>query len=257
MIELAPHHLPALADWFPTGGPGSEVVAQHVLTTGVGSWWADRKDRPRLLAASCADHVVLRGSAEALAPEDLAPLAGTRVDAPDGFLPSLSAAFDQLTPWKRMVWTLQATPQPFTAPRGTTVRRLEPADTDAVHDLGPDAAWLAASWGGPLGLAVSGHAWAAFDRRQRITAVSCTYFRGTSHEEVAAYTTSTRGHRLALACVIALCADIRARGHTPSWNCSVHNRASRLLAWFAGFRLVRGYVHYAVGNPAGRFRLAG
>ncbi|MFG3026050.1 hypothetical protein ACGFZQ_47485 [Streptomyces sp. NPDC048254] len=39
-----------------------------------------------------------------------------------------------------------------------TIRRLEPADTDAVFALGPDASWLSASWGGPRGLAASGHA---------------------------------------------------------------------------------------------------
>ncbi|MFJ7587489.1 GNAT family N-acetyltransferase [Streptomyces sp. NPDC097617] len=59
------------------------------------------------------------------------------------------------------------------------------------------------------------------------------------------------GHRrqhLALACVTALCADIASRGRTPSWTCSRDNRPSRLLAWSAGFRLTREYVHYATGT---------
>ncbi|MGW6400323.1 hypothetical protein [Streptomyces sp. NPDC055134] len=56
--------------------------------------------------------------------------------------------------------------------------------------------------------------------------------------------------------VSALVTDITARGHTLSWNCPVLNRASRLLAWTAGFRLVREYVHYAVGSPARRSHLA-
>ncbi|MGW2080132.1 GNAT family N-acetyltransferase [Streptomyces sp. NPDC001939] len=87
-------------------------------------------------------------------------------------------------------------------------------------------------------------------------AIACTYFRGTRHEEVAVFTAPDhRRHRLALACVTALCADIAARGHTPTWNCSVLNRASRLLAWTAGFRLVHEYVHYAAGCPATHGRL--
>ncbi|MGW0212403.1 GNAT family N-acetyltransferase [Streptomyces sp. NPDC003233] len=84
-----------------------------------------------------------------------------------------------------------------------------------------------------------------------------TYFRGTSHEDVAVYTIpDRRSHHLGLACVTALCADITARGHTPGWNCSVHDRASRLLAWNAGFRLVREYGHYAAGSPVSHRRLS-
>ncbi|BCM64858.1 MULTISPECIES: hypothetical protein [Streptomyces] len=58
------------------------------------------------------------------------------------------------------------------------------------------------------------------------------------------------------AAVTALCQDITSHGHTPGWNCSVHNRASRLLAWTAEFRLVREYVHYAVGSPVSPDRLS-
>lgn len=145
-----------------------------------------------------------------------------------------------------MIWTLQAEPQSAPLPFGVTVRRLEPGDTDALHDLGSDASWISASWGGPLGLASSGHGWAAVSRKGRILAVACTYFRGSRYGDVAVFTVPNhRRHRLGLACVTALCADITARGRVPSWNCSVLNRASHLLAWTAGFRLAREYVHYA------------
>ncbi|MFF3904514.1 GNAT family N-acetyltransferase [Streptomyces sp. NPDC001848] len=195
---------------------------------------------------------MLRGSPEKLTPDLLAPLAGNRVEAPARFLPALGAAFDRLTPWERMIWTLQAAPQPAGIPRAMTVRRLERTDADAVRVLGTDASWLSAGWGGPRGLAASGHAWAAVDRTARIQAVACTYFRGTHYGDVAVHTASGRTrHHLALARVNALGVDIGARGHLPSWNCSVHNRASRLLAWNAGFRLVRQYVHYAVGSRWG------
>ncbi|MFF0203210.1 GNAT family N-acetyltransferase [Streptomyces sp. NPDC005017] len=257
MFEVSPPDRRALARWFPTGSPGPATVAEHVLTTGVGRWWADRPVQPRTVAVSCAGHVVLRGSPEDLTPELLAPLAGNRVEAPARFLPALGAAFDRLTPWERMIWTLQATPQPVTVPHTVTIRRLKPGDAQAVHALGPDASWLSASWGGPRGLAASGHTWAAVSRTGRILAMACTYFRGTGHEDVAAYTVpDRRRHHLALACVTALCRDITSRGHTPGWNCSVHNRASRLLAWTAGFRLIREYVHYAAGSPVSHDRLS-
>ncbi|MER6130027.1 GNAT family N-acetyltransferase [Streptomyces sp. NPDC001795] len=257
MIEISPPDARALARLFPTHSPGPATIGEHVLATGIGRWWGDWPVQPRAVAVSCAGHAVLRGSPEDLTPELLAPLAGNRVETPARFLPALGAAFDRLTPWERMVWTLQATPQPATVPRAVTVRRLEPADADAVRALGPDASWLSASWGGPRGLAASGHAWAAVGRTGRIQAVACTYFRGTGYEDVAVHTVlDHRRQHLALACVTSLCADITSRGHTPSWNCSLHNRASRLLAWNAGFRLVREYVHYAVGSPVAHHRLS-
>ncbi|MGW2651952.1 GNAT family N-acetyltransferase [Streptomyces sp. NPDC001393] len=252
MIQISPPDPRALARWFPTGSPGVATIGEHVLATGIGRWWGDRPVQPSAVAVSCAGHAVLRGSPEELTPDVLAPLAGNRVEAPARFLPALGAAFDRLTPWERMIWTLQAAPQPAGIPRAMNVRRLDATDADAVRALGTDASWLSASWGGPRGLAASGHAWAAVDRTGRIQAVACTYFRGTHYEDVAVHTAPGRTrHHLALACVNALCVDIRARGRIPSWNCSVHNRASRLLAWNAGFRLVREYVHYAVGSPVG------
>lgn len=252
----APHQSPTLTNWFPSHAPGPAAVGEHALATGNGRWWADRAIRPRAIAVSCAGHALLRGTPDALTPEALAPLANHCIDAPADFLPTLGAAFDRLAPWERMVWTLRAEPQPVTTPRGVTLRRLEPADTDAVQALGPDAAWIHTSWGGPPGLTTSGHGWATTDRKGHVLAIACTYFRGTRHEEVAVFTAPDhRRHRLALACVTALCADIAARGHAPTWNCSVLNRASRLLAWTAGFRLVHEYVHYAAGCPATHGRL--
>lgn len=257
MIELTPRQLPALSRWFPAAAPGPATVGEHALATGVGHWWADRADHPRTLAVSSGGHTLLRGAPDALTPDMLAPLAHTYIEAPARFLPALGTAFDRLTPWERMVWTLQAAPQPYPTPRGVTVRRLEPSDTDALLALGADAAWISRSWGGALGLAASGHGWAAVTRRGEIRAIACTYFRGTRYEDVAVFTaTDHRRHHLASACVTALTADITARGRTPSWNCSVLNRASRLLAWTAGFRLVREYVHHAAGSPARRGLLA-
>lgn len=250
MIEITPQQLPALSRWFPTGSPGLGALAEHVLTTGTGHWWADRPDRPRVLAVTCADHVLLRGDPAALGPGAVARFAEQYVETPARFWPALGSAFERVVPWERMLYVRQAqapVPLPRT-PRGVTVRRLRPGDVPALAGLPSEYAWINASWGGPAGLAASGHGWAAF-AKDRILSVACTYFLGGAYEDIAVVTVPDRRREcLALACVAGLTADIRARGHAASWCCSRDNRPSRLLAWTAGFRLTREYVHHITGR---------
>ncbi|MGW3012332.1 GNAT family N-acetyltransferase [Streptomyces sp. NPDC001219] len=252
MIELAPDQLPPLARWFAAGGPGTAALAEHVPVSGTGRWWADRAHAPRTLAVACAGHVLLRGDPGALAPHALTVFDAHYVQAPARFLPVLGRTFDRLVPWERMLYVHQVPVAAPCPPDGVTVRRLVPEDAPALSALGPDAAWLHASWGGAAGLAASGRGWAAV-RQDEILAAACTYFHGTAYEDIACYTgPAHRRRRLALACVTALCQDVAARGRTPSWSCSRDNRPSRLLAWTAGFRLEREYVHYLTGQPARR-----
>jgi GNAT superfamily N-acetyltransferase len=250
MIEMLPPRLPAVSRWFPAGGPGAAALAEHVLATGSGHWWADRVIQPRAVAVGCAGHVLLRGDPRALSPRSLAPLAGSYVGAPARFLPLLGQAFDRVIPWERMEWVRheqgRRVPPP---PDGVTVRRLTADDAPALAVLDDTMAWIHDSWGGPAGLAASGFGWAAF-AGGRITAVACGYFLGSAYEDIAVVThPDHRRGGLALACVTALCAETAIRGHTPSWTCSRDNRPSRLLAWAAGFRLVREYVYFATGRP--------
>ncbi|MGW0750627.1 GNAT family N-acetyltransferase [Streptomyces sp. NPDC002587] len=250
MIEISSQQLPALSRWFPTGSPGPGTLAEHVLTTGVGLWWADRPDRPRVLAVSCADHVLLRGDPGVLTQDALARFASRYVETPARFWPSLGSAFERVVPWERMLYVHQ--PQAPVSlprnPRGVTVRRLTPQDVPALAAMDSENAWIHASWGGPSGLAASGHSWATFARGRGVS-VACTYFLGSAYEDIAVVTVpDRRRERLALACVAGLTADIQAQGHTASWCCSRDNRPSRLLAWTAGFRLTREYVHHITGR---------
>ncbi|MFD5327319.1 GNAT family N-acetyltransferase [Streptomyces sp. NPDC127092] len=232
---------------FPIGGRGTAALAEHVLTTGHGSWWTDRTVRPRVIAVTCGDHALLAGDPTALTSADLAPLAGLCVEASDRFLPLLGAAFDRLHSWDRMLYVHHATGVPPRVPRGVTVRRLRPEDGPALAAIVPTMSWIHATWGGPAGLAASGLGWAAF-RKGRVLAVACTRFTGSRYEDVACATDpSERRQPLALACVQGLTDDISARGRIATWSCSRDNRASRLLAWTAGFRLIREYVHHTTG----------
>ncbi|MEU9121576.1 GNAT family N-acetyltransferase [Streptomyces sp. NPDC048506] len=252
MIALTPAQLPSLPRWFADGPPGATALAEHALLSGAARCWADRAVDPRAVAVACAGHLLLRGEPTALAPLALAPFTAHYVQAPARFLPLLAGAFERLVPWERMVYLRRVTVAAPRPPHGVTVRRVTPDDAPALAALGADLAWIHASWGGPAGLAASGHGWAAF-RRDRVLALACTYFRGSTHEDIACLTVPAhRRQHLALACVTALCRDIEARGHTPSWTCSRDNRPSRLLAWTAGFRLAHEYVHHLTGEPARR-----
>lgn len=253
MFELPRQTVPGTgrwASWFPAGSPGLGALPDHVRSTGTGSWWADRPVEPRAGAVSCAGYVVMGGDPRAVAPEALAQLAHSYFAVPDRFLPLLGASFERIVPWERMIWVQDA---PGCDPRlsaDVLVRRLTFRDASAVRELGPEPAWITESWGGPHGLAGSGHCWGAF-RGGRLLSVACTYFLGDRYEDVAVVTVpDERGKGLAAACVRGLCADVAARGRTPSWTCSRYNEPSRRLAVKAGFRLVRAYVHYAVGAPA-------
>ncbi|MEV6399068.1 GNAT family N-acetyltransferase [Streptomyces sp. NPDC051907] len=247
---------PAPARVFPSGLPGAAALAEHVAATGHGDWWTDRAERPSVVAVSCGDHALLAGDPAALAADQLDPLAGHYVAAPDRFLPALGAAFQQLLPWERMLYVHRARPAAPRIPRGVAVRRLTPEDAPALAEMDPSMAWIHGSWGGPASLAASGLGWAAF-RKGRVLAVACTRFLGSRYEDVACATApDERRQHLALACVAGLTADAAKRGHGASWSCSRDNRPSRLLAWTAGYRLAREYVHYATGPVSSPSRLA-
>jgi hypothetical protein len=138
VIQLLPHQLPALSRWFPAATPGPAALAEHALAAGTGQWWADRAVHPRTVAVRCADHALLRGDPDALTDGDLMPLADCYIDAPDRFLPALATAFDQVTPWERMVYVQRTTPSSTPRlPWGVTVRRLAPEHAPALAELGP------------------------------------------------------------------------------------------------------------------------
>ncbi|MFD8015214.1 GNAT family N-acetyltransferase [Streptomyces sp. NPDC058955] len=247
MIPHPAHQPPSAARAFPLGAPGSAALAEHVLATGHGTWWTDRAVLPRAVAVTSGRHALLAGDPTALAPSGLAPLAGHCVEASPRFLPVLAAAFDLLQPWDRMLYVHRTDPAAARVPRGTTVRPLRAGDGPALAAAGLALGWTFATWGGPEGLARSGHGWGAF-RKDRVLAVACSRFTGSRYEDVACATDpGERRRHLALACVAGLTADIADRGRTATWSCSRENRASRLLAWTAGFRLLREYVHHTTG----------
>ena len=106
---------------------------------------------------------------------------------------------------------------------------------------------MAKTWGGPAGLAASGHAYGAFDG-DRLAAVTCTFFRGLRHDDAGVVTEpELRGRGLGTASALAWCAGILAQGRVPTWTTSVDNAPSRGIAERLGFELVRRDVLHVIG----------
>ncbi len=126
------------------------------------------------------------------------------------------------------------------------VRRLGPADVDGLARLSPESSWIAATWGGPAGLAAAGVARGAFAGNRPVS-VAVPFFVGEAHEDIGVVTEPEyRGRGLSTACAAAVVADIRAHGRRPTWATSPDNIGSLRVAARLGFTPVRTDVLYAV-----------
>jgi GNAT superfamily N-acetyltransferase len=217
------------------------LVQQHIAATGVGRCRADRWPQPRTVVAELpGGNVALRGQ-----PRVIDGLTGL-VEAPPGWLPALREIDPATAEWPRLIFAL---PDAAELPPRGDVRRLGPGDAAGLERLDPSLAWIGETWGGPAGLAASGRAWAAFEGDVPV-AVACVFFVGRRHEDIGVVTApSHRGRGLSTACAAAVAADIRARGHRPTWATSPDNLASRAVAAHLGFAHVRDDVLYAVRTP--------
>ncbi|MGC0420068.1 GNAT family N-acetyltransferase [Embleya sp. AB8] len=251
MIRIRPAEWDGLRLRLPEEVPGPAVMCTHVQTTGLGRCWVDRLLAPRAVAVRCGGHTLLMGDPSAVPRGRLADLIRGQVAAPARFLPRLMAEVGRVRPWERMVYAHRFAAPPTSPPPGFQVRSLVAADAARLIHLGPEAAWIAETWGGPVGLAASGHARGAVTNGA-LAAVACVYFHGRRHAELAVVTAPwARRLALARACVTALCADVRAEGRVPTWTAARDNTASRRLAWTCGFRLVCETTHYSVeARPA-------
>jgi GNAT superfamily N-acetyltransferase len=234
------HEVPAaaVAAFFAPERPGPLIHA-HVAATGVGRCLADRATDPATVLAEVPENVSCRG-----VPAVVPGLRGF-VEAPPEWVPALREVAD-VEVWPRIVAVLPtgADPQPR-----HPVRPLGPADVAGLHALDPSTAWISETWGGHEGLARSGMAWAAVVD-DRPVAVAVPFFVGTAHEDIGVITEpGYRGRGLSTACAAAVVADIRARGHLPTWTTSPDNTGSRAVADKLGFVPVRDDVLYAVGVP--------
>lgn len=221
------------------------LIGLHILHTGHGTIQVDRWPQPRALLANTAGNCSLAGDPTAFTPADLRDVAGM-IEAPSPFLPLLQAAFSDLHLWHRVIFSLPGEPH-FSLPYPYEVRRLTAVDTVHLQSLTPETNWVAKTWGGATGLAASEMAWGAL-ANGRLAAVACTFFLGQRYEEIGVATEPEhRGRGLGVACAGALCQDILARDHIPSWTTSPDNVASVRVAQKLGFIHQRDDCLYVTG----------
>jgi GNAT superfamily N-acetyltransferase len=246
MIQLTIQQRTTLRNWFLPDRPGP-LIGLHLLNTGHGTAWADRWPDPQALFVETAGNGSLAGDPTALTPVLIRPIVSGFVEAPRAFLPLLQEAFADLVVWERVIYTLPTVPT-YTQPNGFTIRRLTGADAHHLADLSQESFWISKTWGGPAGLAASGYAWGAFAGNQ-LAAVANVFFVGDRYEEIGVVTEPAfRGLGLSVACSGALCEEIRARDHLPSWTTSPDNSASKRVAEKLGFQWVRNDYLYVIGS---------
>jgi RimJ/RimL family protein N-acetyltransferase len=245
MKLLTPAQTATLKNWFLPERPGP-LIGSHILQTGNGACFVDRWPAPQAILVETAGNYTLLGQASALTPADLHPHLQGFVETSEAFVPLLQAAFPKVESWPRLIFAQSKTPDLATT-SPASVRRLEPVDSYHLWGLSPEVAWISKTWGGATGLAASGLAWGAFVAGQ-LAAVACTFFLGQTYEEIGIVTEPKfRGRGLSTACTLALCSDIQARGHQPSWTTSPDNTASLRVAEKLGFSRVRDDLLYVVG----------
>lgn len=246
MLPLTPSQAATLAHWFLPERPGP-AVGPHVLNTGHGTCWVDRWPEPRAVLAETTDNYTLLGDANALKPADVCPRIRGFVNAPDTFAPLLRAAFADLIAWPRIVLLQPALP--VASQTDARVRRLGEADGVLLNAMSNECTWVWKTWGSAETLAAHGYAWGALVDGQLVS-IACPFFLGTQYEDIGVATEPTfRSMGLGATCARALCADIHARDHLPSWTTSPDNLASLRVAEKLGFVWQRDDVLYVADMP--------
>jgi GNAT superfamily N-acetyltransferase len=244
MLTVPPAEVAALRPWFTPERPGPLVFA-HVLATGLGRCRVDRWPDPQVVTAESGGNVALRGDPTGVPGDALADLVGF-VEAPPAWEPVLRRTDPRTASWQRVISVL---PEDARPPMAGDVRRLGPADVDALAGLSAEINWITATWGGPARLSAAGVGWAAFDGKRPVS-VALPFFVGEAHEDIGVVTEpGHRGRGLSRACAAAVIADIRRRGRRPTWSTSPDNIGSLRVAARLGFSLARTDVLYAVRTP--------
>lgn len=245
MLLLSPPQYAEIKNWFAAERPGP-LVGMHVINTGNGALWVDRWPTPRAVLATTADNVSLVGAADAFHADELHSRVRGYIEASENFASQFALLFSDFKPWPRVIFELR---QKLAATASPMVRKLTGADAHHLWALSYENSWISKTWGGPFGLAASGYAFGAFIN-ERLTAVACTFYLGAHYEDIGVVTEREfRGRGLSTACAAALCENITARGHIPSWSTSTDNVASLRVAKKLGFTLQRHDLLYLVGIP--------
>ncbi|HVH23085.1 MAG TPA: hypothetical protein VNA11_11570 [Pseudonocardia sp.] len=115
-----------------------------------------------MLLAEVLNNYALRGDPDGFDAAEPADVTGF-VDAEPDWLPVLRATDPEVATWPRLMAVLPVdAPLPDPAAGPAAVRRLGPADADALRAHDPAGHWIWNTWGGPDEMAEAGVAHGAF-----------------------------------------------------------------------------------------------
>ncbi|HEY5879545.1 MAG TPA: GNAT family N-acetyltransferase, partial [Nakamurella sp.] len=238
----------AVHAWFTPEDPGP-VIFSHVRHSGIGRCMVDRWPDPRAVLVESGGNYDLRGNPEALADSALDDVAGF-VQASSAFEPLLRRIDPGVVVWDRVIAVLPdhidiSAPDP-------RIRRLTEEDAAALAQLPQKMSWISRTWGGPAGLAASQRALAAH-HEQSVVSVAVPFFVGERFEDLGVVThPEFRRQGLSRSCAAAVIADVRSRGHTPTWTTSPDNAGSLAVAERLGFQTHHRDVLWAIRTPIPR-----
>lgn len=252
------HERNELRPWLLPDRPGP-LVGLHVLQSGRGECWADRWPDPRAALFFAGGNLAFAGDADALPAGDLRARIDhwletwerVLIEARGPFETLVAGAVEPLQHWQRLIYALEGEPAEAPAADGVELRRLEADDADALRALDEDLLWIWDPWDDPESLVGSDRAWGAF-RGGALASVAAPFFLGAGYEDIGVVTQPA--HRtigLSTGCARRVCADIRARGRTPSWSTSPDNTGSRRVAEKLGFKAVRDDFLLVAGEAIG------
>ena len=233
-----------------------QLLAPHVMQTGIGEWWVGTWPRPRASCLFVGGNLALQGTWTQPDVDFLSGLLREKLRSWDRIFLEMASELEasvlpSLRPlqyWPRVVLHL-ASSGSRTSVETKEFHRLDVADTPALASLCEELHWVGDSWGGLEALAQSGRAWGAWCDGT-LASIAAPGLVGAAVEDVFVGTEPAfRGRGLSPRCAQAVIADIVARGKTATWTTWPANSSSLRVAEKLGFREVHEDHAWIAGHP--------
>jgi RimJ/RimL family protein N-acetyltransferase len=198
--------------------------------------FCDNWSKPRMVAVTRNDDLVLAGDAEANGWIDFVgslDFSGF-IQASETFLLGLKQIDPEIKIWPRVSFVLETPLKDIPYPSNAQVRKISPGDAAVLEKI--SAAWLWKYWSDTEDFCRTGTAFVTVSNGQTVS-VSSIFSQSNRYVDIAVAThPEFRGEGYAMAAAHTLCREIVSQGKQPVWNTSTGNAASRAMPLKLGFR---------------------